>query len=447
LTASSPEQIYWYSVPSGGSLLATGTTYNTPSISVSTTYYVEAGSTCFSQRIPVQALITTQPNPPVVFDTSSCTPGSLVIRAISSNRVNWYDTPVGGNVLDTGLYFTTPSISATTTYYADAGIGCNSIRVPVVASIGSLISPPIAYNVSRCGPGSVTLSAISTEQIYWYDAPSGGNQLALGSTFTTPPLSATTTYYVEAGNVCLSPRIPVLAILGGTNANTIIEGAICGSGSVTLFASSAQTVDSLVWYDQPGGTILGTGSYFTTPFLSASTPYYVVAYSSCTGLPVTVNALGADTVYMVNNQPITLNAGNGFNSYTWSTTEVTSSIVVNSGGWYSVFVTDSNGCGVSDSVYVESITGISSIDGKNQLLVYPNPTHDLLNISMPESTSKEFTLKILSIDGKVILQEVIKNTYTKMQNKELSLQKLAAGVYILELMSSDYFATARVFVQ
>ncbi len=51
------------------------------------------------------------------------------------------------------------------------------------------------------------------------------------------------------------------------------NGWRCGPGSVTL---STQWPGSFEWYDQPlGGTLLDTGSVFTTPAISTTTTYYV----------------------------------------------------------------------------------------------------------------------------------------------------------------------------
>jgi hypothetical protein len=52
---------------------------------------------------------------------------------------------------------------------------------------------------SRCGVGTVTLEAVANSgTINWYSASTGGTSLGTGTSFTTPSLSKTTTYYVDA---------------------------------------------------------------------------------------------------------------------------------------------------------------------------------------------------------------------------------------------------------
>src|SRR5690554_6563902 len=51
-----------------------------------------------------------------------------------------------------------------------------------------------------CDDGTVTLSATASgtgDNIYWYDAPTGGNLVGQGPTFTTPELTETTSYWVS----------------------------------------------------------------------------------------------------------------------------------------------------------------------------------------------------------------------------------------------------------
>jgi hypothetical protein len=81
----------------------------------------------------------------------------------------------------------------------------------------SLSNPAITTTTpaSRCGTGTVTLSATNTpplSAITWYQTASGGLPLGTGPSFTTPSLSTTTSYYVQAGN-----DIPNATIGAGAN--------------------------------------------------------------------------------------------------------------------------------------------------------------------------------------------------------------------------------------
>lgn len=90
--------------------------------------------------------------------------------------------------MGTGLSFNTPSISVTTTFYADAGIGCNSARVSVQAVVNPIPAAPVAVSGNRMWYRTVTLIATSPEQIYWYSTASGGVLLGTGNSFTTPSI-------------------------------------------------------------------------------------------------------------------------------------------------------------------------------------------------------------------------------------------------------------------
>ncbi|MES2588340.1 MAG: GEVED domain-containing protein [Bacteroidota bacterium] len=92
------------------------------------------------------------------------------------------------------------------------------------------ISNPVSD--SRCGTGTLDIGATpSAGTINWYDASSAGNLVGSGSTWTTPSISSTTTYYAEAVSVtCVSAsRTAVAATVN--NCSTNLNGASC---NVTL---------------------------------------------------------------------------------------------------------------------------------------------------------------------------------------------------------------------
>lgn len=56
---------------------------------------------------------------------------------------------------------------------------------------------PAANGTQICTPGSVTLNATGNGQLSWYTQQIGGTAVGTGTSYTTPTVSSTTTYYVE----------------------------------------------------------------------------------------------------------------------------------------------------------------------------------------------------------------------------------------------------------
>ncbi|MEY4594755.1 MAG: hypothetical protein RIQ47_1165, partial [Bacteroidota bacterium] len=296
LSAQSPNTIQWFTALTGGNQVGTGPVFTTPILSSTTTYYAQAVSTCPSVRTPVTATIISVPAPTGT-DAAHCGPGSVVLSASSLQQVTWWTAATGGTQVGTGFTFTTPSLNQTTVYYAQANDGaCNSPRTPVTATV-TITAPPTVTNGSRCGAGSVILTASSSDPIYWYDAAVGGINVGAGSSFTTPILSSSTTYWAEAAPACPSVRVAVQAIIGSPAANpSVTNTTVCGSGNATLSATPVNPQDPISWYTAAvGGTLVGTGANFITTVSSTTTFYAVAGVAGCESNPVpltvTVNQL------------------------------------------------------------------------------------------------------------------------------------------------------------
>ncbi|CAA9251244.1 MAG: CBM57 [uncultured Cytophagales bacterium] len=102
--------------------------------------------------------------------------------------------------------------------------GCAEVPLAQTANLSVLpaVVPPTAagVTVSAGSPARLTASGAPAGSGYrWYGAASGGSPLATGATYTTPALSASTTYYVsvfrEPG--CESARVPVPVTIAGSN--------------------------------------------------------------------------------------------------------------------------------------------------------------------------------------------------------------------------------------
>jgi hypothetical protein len=285
----------WYAAASGGTSLGTGGSFTTPSLSSTTTYYVSCTiGGCESARTPVTATINPIPSAPVAGPpASNCGPGSLTlsVTGCTGGTINWYAAATGGASLGTGASYTTPSLSTSTTYYASCTLnGCTSARTAVTANISNVPDAPIAVPNSRCGPGSVTISATgcSNGTLTWYAAASGGTALGTGASYTTASISANTTYYVSCTiGDCVSARTPVTAsvypeatvITGGPyEVPCAING---GARQVTLNPTYGGGATSVTWSVPAGmGTVVNNVYTPSATALAAGTPVILTAITN-----------------------------------------------------------------------------------------------------------------------------------------------------------------------
>ncbi|WP_295795989.1 PKD-like domain-containing protein [Mucilaginibacter sp.] len=286
----------WYDLPAGGTLLQTGLTYQTPVLNSTTTYYVLYNNGgCTSARSKVTVVINPPPAAPSVAGAIICNGSTTTLTATGpGGSYQWFDVASGGVPLFTGTAFTTPALTVTTKYYVQTTIsGCVSPRKAVTVTVTPVVNPPSAANTSTCSgsPASLTASG-STGTYQWYDAATGGTQLATGQAYTTPPLITTTTYYVQTTvNGCTSARKAVTVTINPVPTAPTASGTnVCSGSKATLTATAAS--GSIEWYDAPAaGNRVKIGPTFITPALIATTTYYVQSVAgSCISsrTPVTV---------------------------------------------------------------------------------------------------------------------------------------------------------------
>ena len=113
-------------------------------------------------------------------------------------------------------------------------------------------------------------------------------------------------------------------------------------------------------------------------------------------------------------------------SYLWNTGEISSFIIANNNGLYSLEITDANNC-VSDTVsYMVNSLFINRDDFK-ELFVYPNPTHENITISINNFRG--------NIQTEVF--DLIGNKLQTNNETTISLKGYAKGIYILKITYGD----------
>ncbi|WP_197062227.1 GEVED domain-containing protein [Flavobacterium rivuli] len=243
-----------------------------------------------------------------------CSSGTAVLSAtgyptnVSGITFNWYNST--GIIADaTSVTYTTPVLTANMTYYLRAtctGSGLYTDTNPVTISV---YSAGVAGTTpaTRCGTGTVSLAAtgLSGNTLKWYTASTGGSAVGTGTTFTTPSISTTTTYHVEA-------IATGTAINAGITAPAVTTSSVPAGYGLVFSATSAFTLNSVNVYpngaagtitiqlQNSSGTVLQTLSAYALPAGTGTTAVTVpLGWSVPTGTGYRLIATSASTSSIV----------------------------------------------------------------------------------------------------------------------------------------------------
>ncbi len=84
--------------------------------------------------------------------------------------------------------------------------------------------------------------------------------------------------------------------------------------------------------------------------------------------------------------------------------------------------------GVQHAYQVEVTTGISETGIQLQATVYPNPTMDVLHLTIENIDAHNFKYQLYNIQGKLMTKNKITNNQT-----QISMQEFAAATYLLSV--------------
>ncbi|MBD2722841.1 Ig-like domain-containing protein [Hymenobacter armeniacus] len=254
---------------------ATSATYTTPTLT-STTYYravVSCGNNSATSNVSTVAVnnpvISAAPSP---VSTCAGATASLSATVPSGVSVRYFTTATGGTAIGTGNPFTTPALTASTTYYAEAFAGnqenvgkpsttgtdgTNTIGgLYFTATAPTVITNVTVYRTANAAAGTATI------------------QLLNGSTTSGTPVASVTVPVPANTTAAISPTVLTLNL------------AVPAAGSYTLYLSAA--TPSLI-----------------RDFSSTPQPATAYPYASPSGLvTITSSTLGNDYYYFFYNWQI-----------------------------------------------------------------------------------------------------------------------------------------------
>jgi hypothetical protein len=336
---------------------STGVTGSSINVTSAGTYRVTAYGSCDTSTIAKTiTVITPSTTITAAGPTTFCQGGSVTLNT-SGSPTSGYAWSNGG----TGQQITVTQAGSYTVTVTESGCtaaATNTIPVTVNSATDSKTpSGPLTF----CQGGSVTLDAGTGPTAYSWSNSTTGQSITVtqGGTYTVT--------VTQNGCTASDSRN---VVVNNTTVTVTPDGAttFCQGGDVELDAGAGYA--SYNW---------STGATGQTITVTSGNTYTVtVSQNNCTASDNEVVTVNNTTVSIVASGPltfcqggsVTLDAGAGYASYSWSNGSSSQSITVNSGNTYTVTVMQ-NGCSATDSkvvaVVANSLTPVITASGSLNL--------------------------------------------------------------------------------
>ena len=289
-------------------------------------YYASTGSDWKTRvgsfRFPT--LNCNNPSGTLVVTISDCSGATITNAIVTIDGHNYGLTPDDSHppipatgtftaYLSPGIHSVNATYSGNTSSTSSPSISAG-VTTNLSLTIGAIPSAPSTSGASRCGTGAVALTAsgaASGQNYKWYTASTGGSPVQTnGSSYTTPSISGTTTYYVSIYNtitLCESSRASVVATINPVPTET---GGGTGTGNILEWSSKT----AIKW-----PTNASAGTYKLYRGQKATLPLLITS-----GTDACSKYTGTNTTTAISDDPSTLSTGDFY--------------------WYLVTTTSAAGC-------------------------------------------------------------------------------------------------------
>jgi len=307
LTATGTGTLYWFDVPTGGTDLGSGNSFNTGTLTANKTFYVQSGNgVCASPRVSIAVTVNAAPTAAIIPATVTICEGTSATLTASGGGTYTWSNSGGSNAAATFSPTTTTTYTVTVTQN-----GCSataSRQVTVNANPTAAITPA---NPAICNGASQTLTASGGTQYAW------SSSLGTGASKSVSP-TTTTTYTVTVTNAAnctstASATVTVNTVTAAINGPT----TICSGLQATLTASGGT---SYAWSNSGGSSASAT----FTPTQTTTYTVTVTGAGNCTATASqTVSVQSAPTATIAGSTEVcagssTTLTANGGNTYTWA---------------------------------------------------------------------------------------------------------------------------------
>ena len=348
------------------------------------------------------------PTPSISGNTSVCEGQSTTLTANGGNSYVWSNGSTNNNisVSQSGIY----------TVIATNAEGC-SATANVTVSVNPLPNVSINGNTTICQGSNTTLIANGADSYSWSTGENTAsiNVSAFGI-YTVTGTSAAGCSNTATATVIVS-QAPVITITGNTE--------LCEGETTTLTANGGS---SYLWSNGTTGANLSVNIAGT---------YQVIGYNDAG-----CNTMAETTVHVWQPATSEFTITTTENCYEWNGQSYCQS------GDYTQTLQTIHGCDSVVTLHLTITVGIDDYDFANAMMLYPNPTSDLVNVqlTMNNEQLEEIGIQVFDVYGR-LLNIVETGRAPSPQTMQINLSQYAKGVYFVKAVSEGKVIAVRKVVK
>ena len=354
--------------------------------------------------------------------------------------------------------------STTTTITAIVGSSGGTISVSANNTCGSSPVQTLSVNVDQSvpmQPGAISgnsevcqgstqtysISPVSGSSSYTWVLPSDWSGTSTSNSITSIAGSLSGPISVSANNSCGSSATQTLSV--NVNQVPAEPGNITGNTNVCPGSSQVYSINQVLgaisysWTLPTDWSGFSTFTTINTIIGSISGIVSVTANNTCgssiaQSLFVTVNYI--DTSITINGSTLISNANPAIYQWVKCPTmqlingETEQTFSPSHDGSYAVIL-EQNSCVDTSECHTVILTNLMYNDNNISILIYPNPTHDLLTIKCSGIANDDYEFVISDALGQKIKEKESKSI-NKVLIAQFDLEELSSGIYFLTISSS-----------
>ncbi|MBL7928154.1 MAG: T9SS type A sorting domain-containing protein [Bacteroidia bacterium] len=320
------------------------------------------------------------------------------------------------------------------TYTVTVSSACGTATSqPVSVSLTST-QPPSTTDDSVCFVGSGILTASGTGDINWYDAQTGGNLVGTGSSFTTPVLTSSTTYYADNTDTFLGPvnfAPPHNNLIGNGGNHTdptryLIFNALTDLTLVSVKVYAQGAGNRIIELRDNNNAVLQS----VTAFVPDGESRITLNFNIMAGTNYRLGTGNTPDMFRNNSGVQYPYDVNGFVSITSSS----------AGAQFYYFFYDWEVKGPDmvctslrspATMHVQNCLGIDENETSLIASLFPNPNKGLLSVQLKNTANADIKLSITDLSGKIVMQQSFSKVAAGF-NTSLNLEGTASGTYLLK---------------